>query len=108
MSYDDTKIHFNIWDDFYDDGHVPEGKIQKTHGYVEESKMPEDEMNKVAKAVYDYIDANLDMTGVKVRLAGSDVLFEHLTHVRLDKLVKELQNSKLEIDGKSIAFYSES
>jgi hypothetical protein len=30
------RIPINIWDDFYDDGFVPEGKIQETFIYVEE------------------------------------------------------------------------
>lgn len=33
-------IPINIWDDFYDDGYVPEGEKLETYIYVEDSDMP--------------------------------------------------------------------
>ncbi len=29
------EVDINIWDDYYEDGYVPEGKTQKTYMYVE-------------------------------------------------------------------------
>ena len=47
LQYDEYEkcdnICINIWDDFYEDGYVPEGEIQETYGYVEESTYSDDE-----------------------------------------------------------------
>lgn len=32
-------IPINIWDDYYDDGYVPEGEKQETYLYVEDSDL---------------------------------------------------------------------
>jgi hypothetical protein len=99
------RIPFNVWDDFYDDGYIPEGEKQDTYGYVE-NDMPDEEKAQVSKIVYDFI-MTLDMTGVTLKL-GVDIDFDNLTHARLDKLMGELKNSNLKWNGKEIYFYSES
>lgn len=103
---DKSWIGFNIWDDYYDDGYVPEGEIQETHGYVEGEQL-EQEKGEIAGLVANYID-DLDMTGVEVHFNGDDIDFKHLSHQRRYKLVEELENSGLEYKGNKINFYSES
>ncbi len=101
-------IPFNIWDDYHDDGYVPEGDTQKTYGYVEEyDDITEDEKELISEVIYNYIKT-LDMTGVVFKKAGEDIDFEHLTHERREKLIKELQSSGLQFNGIPINFYSES
>ena len=81
-----NRIGFNIWDDYHDDGYVPNGESQDTYSYVEE-EMDEVEKEAIAKIVFDYISKNFPT--VKVRLRGADVEFVGLTHTRREKLVHE-------------------
>lgn len=127
-----TRIPINIWDDFYDDGYVPEGEIQETYAYVEDSDIPEDNRKQLLDAVFDYINDFLKIKedGVEVEmfyydshkkypnLVGTEhewclfkrwqINFKHLTHERLNKLVDELNDAKFEIEGVPFNFYSES
>ena len=52
-------IHINLWDDYYDDGHVPSGEKQETHMYVEESKFPVEKEKAVLDIVLKYLKKNL-------------------------------------------------
>lgn len=58
-------ININIWDDFYDDGHVPEGKKQESFMYVEEREvcMSHDKQRECLAVVYKYIYENLNVVG---------------------------------------------
>ncbi len=101
-------IYFNIWDDFYDDGFIPEGRCQETHGYIE-SDVPDQEVREIIALIYDYISQLEFMTGITVINAGSQIQFFHLTHLKLDhNLLPNLQASGLVYNGKAIHFYSES
>ena len=40
------KISINIWDDYCDDGYVPEGKTQDTYAYIE-SDLPHEDCKNV-------------------------------------------------------------
>lgn len=104
-----NKIHFNIWDDYWDDGFVPSGKIQETDGYVEESdeNISEAEQEEVVKLVAEFLKT-LDFPGVEISAAGLYLNFRHLSHERRERLVKELENSGLSYNGVPIVFYSES
>jgi hypothetical protein len=102
-------IPFNVWDDYYDDGHVPEGEIQETYGYVEDDvDWTEEERCEIAKLVTWYCQTEITLPGVVVGQKGEDVEFKHLTHTLREKLLNELQNSGLNYKGKSFDFYSES
>ena len=101
-------IPFNIWDDFWNDDCVPAGEIQQTHGYIEDGgEIPKAEKRKMAKVVFDFLKT-LDLTGVDVTLEDDEIDFKHLTHERLDALMKELEASGLKYKRKPFYFYSES
>jgi len=116
------RIHINIWDDYYEDGYVPEGKIQETEIYVEESGIPEDKHEECLQKLLDYMKG-LDLEGVKFWLHLFDsrkkyptfrvwkrweIKIEHLTHERREKLVEELNAANLSIDNTPFFIYSES
>lgn len=105
------KIPFNIWDDYYDDGHVPEGKSQKTEGFVEdpEDELPSDLERETLELVHGYI-RTLDLDGgrCRIRLYGKGIEFLHLTHERRERLIEELEAANLHCGGLPIEFYSES
>jgi hypothetical protein len=127
-----TRIPINIWDDFYEDGYVPEGKIQKTYAYVEDDKIPHDNRMQFLDAVNDYmLDClKLQDEGIETKmffyesakkypnLVGTEheyilfdrweIRFKHLTHKRLFKLVEQLNEANFEIEGVPFEFYSES
>lgn len=99
-------IGFNIWDDYYDDGYVPEGEIQETYGYLEGWKGTQEDKEKVIKIIYDYLMI-LSLPGIKVSY-DDEIYFQYLTHERRETLVEELEKSNLEWKGTKITFYSES
>jgi hypothetical protein len=127
-----TRIPINIWDDFYEDGYVPDGKIQKTYAYVEDDKSPHDNRMQFLDAVNDYmLDClKLQDEGIETKmlfyesakkypnLVGTEheyilfdrweIRFKHLTHKRLFKLVEQLNEANFEIEGVPFEFYSES
>lgn len=43
---DNNTIPINVWDDYWDDEHVPQGKIQSTWIYVEDSEIPPEDKKK--------------------------------------------------------------
>lgn len=98
-----SRVPFNIWDDFWDD---ETNKLQETHGYVEDDVYSEKEQQEICKIVLDYI-LTLDMTGVSISY-DNRIYFRHLTHKRLNQLMKELKSSGLKYKNQEIYFYSES
>lgn len=40
-------ISINIWDDYYDDGFVPEGETQETYAYVDNCDLSDDDQREV-------------------------------------------------------------
>jgi hypothetical protein len=127
-----TRIPINIWDDFWEDGYVPEGEIQETYAYVEDDKIPHEGREQFLEAVFEYMNEFLQLQneGVETEMffyesakkypqwVGTDmeymlfdrweIRFKHLTHKRLDKLVEELNEANFEIEGVPFEFYSES
>lgn len=101
-------IPFNIWDDYYDDGFVPQGEIQETHGYIEEYDiLTKEQKAAIIKVIYDYI-INFDMKEVEVSSIDNAIYFKHLTHENRHRLLATLVGSKLKFNGIPIMFYSES
>ena len=98
-------IGFNIYDDYYDDGHVPQGECQETWGHAEFGADGEEE--DVASVVYAYVSL-LYLPGVSLSLDGEDITFKHLTHELREQLLEWLQKSDLKFKDKEIDFYSES
>lgn len=62
------EIHINIWDDFYDDGYIPEGKKQETYIYVEENEkdITHENQKRCLDVLLKYINENLNINGVKI------------------------------------------
>lgn len=128
-------IPINIWDDFYDDGYVPEGKKQETYIYIEDSELSHDKRKECLEVLLRYMTNNLIFSGTKEgvtmwmffyesgekypNLAGNtdaekmffdrwEIRVENLTHKRLELLLKELDDAKLSVDGVPFHIYSES
>lgn len=126
------KININIWDDFYDDGYIPEGKKQKTYVYVEEDD--NDVTPEIKKGCLEvllkYIKENLNVNGVKmwIELYDSKIKYPHinekdnpnfhfsrweikiedLTHERLYEWMEHLENVDLFFGEIPFNIYSES
>jgi len=118
-----NKIPVNIWDDYYDDGYVPKGEVQKTYVYVEEPEISNDDEKKYLKYILTYIEINkLLSSNVVMYLAKRngkvfdnivfadrwEINFIHFTHKEREKLLKNLQDANLSYDGIPFKFYSES
>jgi len=103
------KIPINIWDDYWDDGYVPEGDCQKTYAYIElYDVLTEKEQNEVMSFLYDYIIALNLPDAPKIELLGANIDFENITHKFRESMVKILQDAKLEWCGIPLDIYSES
>ena len=123
-------IPINIWDDFYDDGYVPEGEIQKTYIYVEDSELDLETRKNALEILLNHLNTKVDLPGVKLwmefydskkkypKLIGTEyesflfqrweIKVENLTHERLHRLVEELQEANLSLNGAEFIIYSES
>ncbi len=124
---ENTYIPINIWDDFWDDGHVPQGEKQETYIYVEEydGEFSEETKKAALEKIIDFFNT-LDLTGVSFYLYNNnsrdkypyldemyqsvrwEIRMEHLTHARLEILLEELKKANLSVDGIPFDIYSES
>lgn len=123
-------IPINIWDDFYDDGYVPDGEKLETYIYVENSDIPQEKRKECLEILLDYINKNLNTNGIKLwmelyesrkkysNLIGTEhermffdrweIKLEGLTHERLDEWMKVLVNVDIKVDDIPFHIYSES
>jgi hypothetical protein len=123
-------IPINIWDDFYDDGYVPEGEKLETYIYVEDSDIPQEKRKEYLEILLEYINKNLNINGIKLwmelyesrkkypNLIGTEhermffdrweIKLEGLTHERLYEWMKVLENVDIKVDGIPFHIYSES
>lgn len=124
-------IPINIWDDFYDDGHIPEGEKLETYIYVEDSDIPHEKRKQYLEVLLDFINKNMDTSGIKLRmelyesrkkypnLVGNpesekmffdrwEIKLEGLTHKRLDEWMRKFKNANISADGIPFHIYSES
>ena len=123
-------INVNIWDDYYEDGYVPEGEVQTTHMYVEESldNVSLDNTHKYLFQIMTYINKHsLVPSNVEMKLILHDphklypnlaektgmkfdkqwrLIFTHLTHKNREDLVEKLTG--VSILGLDYSIYSES
>ncbi len=125
------KIPINIWDDFYDDGYVPDGEKLETYIYVEDSTISHEKRKQYLEILLNYITKNLNIDGVKLwlefyeskkkypNLIGNseaermffdrwEIKVEGLTHKRLYKWMDILENIDIKIDNAAFYIYSES
>jgi len=123
-------IPINIWDDFYDDGYVPEGEKLETYIYVDNSDIPQEKRKKYLEILIEYINKNLNTNGIKLwmklyesrkrypNLIGTEhermffdrweIKLEGLTHKRLHEWMKVLENVDIKVDDIAFHIYSES
>ena len=104
----------NIWDDYYEDGYVPDGELQETYAYVETSKVKQDKqkvyLEELMRLIVDQklLPETVEMTIVDYdsatkypNLIGTEsayllyrrweLRFKHLTHELRENLVEKLQ-----------------
>ena len=123
-------IPINIWDDFYDDGYVPEGEKLETYIYIEDSDISQEKRKEYLEVLLEYINKNLNTSGIKLwmelyesrkkypNLIGAEhermffdrweIKLEGLTHERLHEWMKVLENVDIKVDGIPFYIYSES
>lgn len=124
------QININIWDDYHDDGYVPEGEKQETYAYVE-CDLNHDDCKKVLELIKKEIEQvaqpslNLelsvefyDSSKVYPNLVGTEheyclykrwqLEIKNLTHEAREELVEQFKQKKLSYSGIPIVVYSES
>lgn len=119
------KISVNIWDDYHDDGYVPEGETQDTYAYVE-CELSDEDCKNVLQLLKEQI-AEISTCGLELEyydsakvypnLVGTEYEYslykrwqleiKNLTHEEREKIVEALQN-KLQYQNRLIKVYSES
>lgn len=123
-------IYVNIWDDFFDDGFVPEDSIQETYAYIE-CDLEESQCQQVLTLIKDKIESLTpstspleltihfyDSSKVYPNLVGTEhekflykrwqLGLKHITHETLENLVVSLQNLQLKFNDIPLKIYSES
>jgi hypothetical protein len=128
-----TKLEYypiNIWDDYYEEGYIPEGEIQETYIYVEDSDLSHELRHDILAYLLEYLQTQVALPGVNMRLffyesrkkypnlVGTEnewILFdrweirvEHLTHERREDLVVELEKAALKYQEVALHIYSNS
>jgi hypothetical protein len=124
-------IPINIWDDFHEDGYVPEGEKQETYIYVENSNISHDDRKRYLEILMNYILSHLNTEGIKIwmefyesrkkypNLVGNPdaekmffdrwkIKLEGITHERLHEWLKFLYEANLKSDNLDFHIYSES
>ncbi len=98
-------IVINFWDDFYDDGHVPEGKVQETYAYVESPiSLPSTVRLMVLQAIKEHIETEyftiVDDGELRLEDCGKykgqtnwRLTLSPITHEQLEALVTHLEQS---------------
>jgi len=122
-------ISINIWDDYYDDGYVPEGEILETYIYVEEyDDITDEEKKEFLLFLKEEIDklklpiqTRMDVYDTKLKYPNLNFEENGLTHWRRDEirvvdlthelryeLLKLLKESQLQYNKHKLDIYSES
>ena len=111
---EDREIDINIWDDFYDDGYVPEGEVTETFIYVEDGGIPVNKKKEYLEILLGYIKTNLNIEGINLWMGNSkysgdpQIKLEGITHKRLHEWMDVLDEVKITGDGIPFNIYSES
>jgi len=124
-------IPINIWDDFYDDGYVPEGEKLETNIYIETDKISTEKQREYLGILLEYINKNLNIEDVKLWIEYYDsrneypdlignpdaenmffdryeIKLEGLTHERLNEWMFILEDIDITVDNIPFYIYSES
>jgi hypothetical protein len=130
MDSKEKLIDINIWDDYYEDGFIPEGKFQETYIYIEEEDFSDEDNKECLSIILKYIETKLDLKNVDIFLYYYDsrtlypeniekmheslilkrweIRLKHLTHKRKEQLMGELNRAGLFFKNSFLNFYSES
>jgi hypothetical protein len=124
-------IHVNIWDDYHDDGFVPEGEVQETYAYVEGGDLVDDDKRAVLLQLQQTVESIkvpesalvcgvewYDSALVYPSLVGTEherhlykrwqLQLKHLPHSERESLVEVLGRLQLQYNGRTVVVYSES
>jgi hypothetical protein len=121
-------ININIWDDYYDDGYVPDGERLETFIYVEDTEFSHEDCKKFLLYLKEKIDSyklpiETKMSIYDTKIEYPNLNFEELqmqhwkrheiriydmTHKIRHELIKKLRKENLKIDNKNFNIYSES
>lgn len=123
-------INVNIWDDYYEDGYVPDGEKQETYIYIEDTSIPHDQRKKYLEYLMHYFKLQPGLNDLKMwmnwydskekypNLVGEEyeslhfqrweIRVEDLTHKRRLELLDKLDKTDLTYDDKLFNIYSES
>lgn len=124
------QISINIWDDYYDDGYIPEGEIQETYAYAE-CKISDQKAKEALELVQSSINQIYDnqppfemdlyyyeSAKKYPNLVGTEhehflynrwqLGFKHMNHEVREALVKSLEKQNLSLDEIPFSIYSES
>ena len=124
-------IPINIWDDYYDDGHVPKDAKQETYIYVEDTDLSMEFREKCLEFLLNYINEHVVLRGVKMwielyeskkkypNLIGNldaekmffdrwEIKVENMTHKQREVLVEMLNEANLSLNNIPFNIYSES
>ena len=126
---ENNKISVNIWDDYHDDGYVPDGETQDTYAYVE-CDLESDKQKEVLLVLKEHIEkiypnasfemelSYYDSAKVYPSLVGTEyeyslykrwqLQFKHFSHKVREDLVEKLQNLHLTYLNIPVDIYSES
>lgn len=126
------KIGINIWDDYWDDGYVPEGEIQETYAYVEGGRdyLTNEDQKKILELLLNHLKNKKHLQDVEMHLEFYDsklkypqlvgtenewclferweLRFKHLTHDIRETLVEGLKTENLTCNNIPLNIYSES
>jgi len=122
-------IPVNIWDDYYEDGYVPEGKVQETYIYIENSDLSHEFRKECLDNLLPHIRENV---GPEVRLFENfydskkkypnvtgpehehfhfgrwEIRVENMSHKVRHELLEKLQSLDLKYKNIPYHIYSES
>lgn len=122
---ENNTIDINIWDDFHEDGYVPEGEIQQTYGYVEGDVETLEEEKEILEYFMEEIisEANGKQEfKINLELYDSEILYPNLPknmhykrwHLKFTGITHSMVNliylhfTFLKFKGRKIRIYSES
>lgn len=116
------KLSLNFWDDFYDDGFVPNGQTQKTYAYIEESPLTLEQEAFFIAWLKLKLTPLLPTTQLSISFFDStkkyptlteghfkrwELILENITHKELESLIETISTSLLHPEF-DLVIYSES
>lgn len=107
-------ININIWDDYWEDGYVPDGEIQETFIYVDDTNIPLNEQSEIIEIIENYISLSWGNNILKADISKillSDMCrleIKNISHRERFNLLKDLRKSNLTYKGNKFNIYSES